>query len=134
MMLVPLLFTLLGTPPTPLTVTGTFFALSVADLAASTRWYAGTLGLTVVMDQPKQGTAAVSVLEGGGLIVELIQDDDAVPLAKAAPGVKSNIQVHGLVKAGIVVADFDKALALLKERKVKIAFGPFPARTERPPR
>jgi catechol 2,3-dioxygenase-like lactoylglutathione lyase family enzyme len=115
------------TPP-PMTVTGAFFALSVADLEASTRWYADSLGLRVVMQEPKRDKAAVAVLEGGGLIVELIQDDDAVPLAKAAPGVKSNIQVHGLVKAGVVVADFDKALAVLKERQVKIAFGPYPAR------
>jgi catechol 2,3-dioxygenase-like lactoylglutathione lyase family enzyme len=85
-------------------VTGAFFALSVADLQASSRWYEEHLGLTKVMEQPRQGTAAVAVLEGGGLIAKLIQDDNAVPL------------------------DFDRALALLRERRVKIAFDPYPAR------
>src|SRR6185295_7512551 len=75
--------------------TGAFFALSVADVNASATWYSETLGLKVVMQPPKQDGAAVIVLEGGGLIVELIQHDDAVPLSKAAPGVKSHILVHG---------------------------------------
>jgi catechol 2,3-dioxygenase-like lactoylglutathione lyase family enzyme len=116
-------------PPAPAAaVTGAFFALSVADLGASARWYSERLGLKVVMESPKHDKSAVVVLEGGGLIVELIQNDDAVPLSTAAPAVKSNMLVHGLVKAGVIVADFDKTLALLKERGVRIAFGPYPAR------
>ena len=79
------------------------------------------------MDVPKQEKAAVIVLEGGGLIVELIQHDDAVPLSKAAAGVKSNILVHGVVKAGAIVADLDKTLATLRQRNVQVAFGPYPA-------
>jgi catechol 2,3-dioxygenase-like lactoylglutathione lyase family enzyme len=108
--------------------TGAFFALSVADLDAGTRWYSEKLGLQVVMRTPKQDRAAAVVLEGDGLIVELIQHDDAVPLRQAAPAVKSGIQVHGLVKAGVIVADLDATLAMLKERRVEIAFGPYPAR------
>jgi catechol 2,3-dioxygenase-like lactoylglutathione lyase family enzyme len=111
-----------------LAATGAFFALSVADVNASAKWYSEALGLEVVMQTPKQDRAAVIVLEGGGLIVELIQHDDAAPLSKAAPGVKNNILIHGVVKAGAIVADFDKTLAILKDRHVRIAFGPFPAR------
>lgn len=111
-----------------LSATGAFFALSVADVRASAKWYADHLGLSVVMDAPKQEKAAVIVLEGGGLIVELIQHDDAVPLETAAPGLKSNILLHGVIKAGAVVTDFDEALATLRRRGVEIAFGPFPAR------
>ena len=109
-------------------VTGAFFALSVADLAASEKWYSERLGLSVVMRTPKQDKASAVVLEGDGLIVELIQHDDAVPLARAAPAVKSTMEVHGIVKAGVIVADFDRTLAILRERKVEIAFGPYPAR------
>jgi catechol 2,3-dioxygenase-like lactoylglutathione lyase family enzyme len=108
--------------------TGAFFALSVADLEASARWYSEKLGLTVVMHVPKADKSAVTVLEGGGLIVEWIQHDDAVPLDKAAPTVQDHLFIHGLFKAGVVVEDFDKTLAMLRARGVEIAFGPFPKR------
>jgi hypothetical protein len=55
----------------------------------------------------------------------LIQHDDA--LSKAAAGSKGDALVHGMFKAGVIVDDFDRTLALLKERGVPIAFGPFPA-------
>ena len=111
-------------PATPaLTATGAFFALSVADVRASARWYREKLGLTVVMDPPKQGTITVVVLEGNGLIVELIQDDQA-----AAPATQNPVLVHGVFKAGVIVSDFDKTLATLKERNVPIAYGPYPAK------
>ena len=106
---------------------GAFFALSVADLGASTQWYVEKLGLAVVMHPPKQDKSEVTVLEGGGLIVELLQRDDAMPLAKAAPSLTAAYQVHGLFKAGVVVDDFDATVATLRARDVAIAFGPFPA-------
>lgn len=128
------LATVAAAPPATVTTdapvlasTGAFFALSVADVNASAKWYSETLGLNVVMQPPKQDRSAVIVLEGGGLIVELIQHDDAVPLSKAAPGAKSNMLVHGMVKAGVIVADFDGTLAMLKTRHARIAFGPYPA-------
>lgn len=108
--------------------TGAFFALSVADVNASATWYSEKLGLKVVMREPKREKFAVIVLEGGGLLVELIQNDDAVPLSKAAPSVKDPFFVHGVVKVGVVVADFDRTLAMLKERNVHIAYGPYPAK------
>src|SRR5574341_2119541 len=112
-------------PAPPLAATGAFFALSVADLDASTRWYVETLGLKVVLRTPRQDKAAVVVLEGRGLIVELIQHDDAVPLGRAAPGVKDHMLVHGLVKAGVVVEDFNGLVASLRSRAVRMAFGPY---------
>jgi catechol 2,3-dioxygenase-like lactoylglutathione lyase family enzyme len=118
-----------STAQTPVVAaTGAFFALSVLDVNASAKWYAEKMGLRVVMQVPKRDKSAVIVLEGSGLIVELIQHDEALPLSRAAPGVKSNIFVHGVVKAGAIVADFDRTLATLKERNVRIAFGPYPAR------
>ena len=103
-----------------LTASGAFFALSVADLKVSSQWYAEKLGLAVVMQTPKQDKAAVTVLEGGGLIVELIQHDDA------APAGKDPLFLHGIFKAGVIVDDFEKTVAALKARHVEIAFGPFP--------
>ena len=107
---------------------GAFFAVSVADIDASTRWYSEKLGLRVVMRAPKQDKSAVTVLEGGGLIVELLQRDDAQPLTKAAPGVSANYLVYGVFKAGIIVDDFDGTMAALKARGVEIVIGPFAAR------
>src|SRR5262249_995161 len=115
------------TEPPVLAATGAFFALYVADIEASARWYSEKLGLKVVMQEPKRDKAAVTVLEGGGLIVELIQHDDAARLRKGG-GAKDDALVHGMFKAGVIVDDFDKALAMLKARNIPIAFGPFPAR------
>ena len=110
----------------PFTTSGAFFALSVADLAASTRWYREKLGLRVVLEPPRTNDAAVTVLEGAGLIVELLQHKDARPLSTAAPGARENYKVHGFFKAGLIVEDLDRTVAALRSRGVEIAFGPFP--------
>jgi catechol 2,3-dioxygenase-like lactoylglutathione lyase family enzyme len=86
-----------------MTSRGAFFALSVADMKASAAWYVEKLGLAVVMEEAATDHPGVTVLEGGGLIVELIQNPDAMPLAKAAPNVRDRMLVHGLVKAGVIV-------------------------------
>jgi protocatechuate 3,4-dioxygenase, beta subunit len=108
--------------------TGAFFALSVADLPASAKWYSEKLGLKVVMEEPKRAGSAVTVLEGGGLVVELIQDDDALPLSKATPASTRRESVHGMFKAGALVEDFEGTVAMLTARAVEIAYGPYPAR------
>lgn len=105
-----------------MTATGAFFALSVADVKASAQWYQEKLGLKITMQTPKADKTAVIVLEGGGLIVELVERDDA------APGAADPIMVHGIIKAGVILDDFDKTLATLNERHVPIAFGPYPAK------
>ena len=109
---------------------GAFFALSVKDLAASARWYTDKLGMKVTMNLPKQDKTAVAILEGGGLIVELIQNDDALPLTTLVPSLTDNILVHGIFKAGVIVDDLDKLVATFKERGVEIAFGPYPSRAD----
>lgn len=114
--------------PRAVAVNGAFFALSVPDLQASTQWYSEKLGLKIVMDAVKNDKSTVTVLEGDGLIVELIQNDDALPLSKVAPAAKSNVDVHGIFKAGVIVNDFEQALAMLQARHAEIVIGPFPAR------
>ena len=109
---------------------GAFFALSVADLDASTRWYSEKLGLSVVMRPPKQDKSAVAVLEGGGLIVELLQRDDATSLRQAAPLATASYHVHGIFKAGVIVDDLNATLTALRARGVEIVMGPFPASKE----
>ena len=77
-----------------ITTTGAFFALSVADINATADWYSEKLGLEIVMQPPKTGPASVIVLEGGNLIVELIQHDDALPLNEAAPTIADETLIH----------------------------------------
>ncbi len=116
--------------PSVIETTGSFFALSVADVDASAKWYSEKLGLKIVMQPPKANDARVILLEGEDLIVELIQHDDARDLKQVAPTIDNNILVHGIFKAGVVVQDIDKTLAFLKERNVPIAIGPFPKTAE----
>jgi catechol 2,3-dioxygenase-like lactoylglutathione lyase family enzyme len=101
--------------------TGAFFALSVGDLDASARWYSEKLGLHEVMRPPKANGVSVVVLEGGGLTVELIQHDGSVTSNQDAA------KVQGILKVGLEVSDFDHTLAVLRERGVTIAYGPYPA-------
>ncbi len=111
---------------------GAFFAASVADLDASSKWYADKLGLKVIFRSPKTQGSAVTVLQGGGLTVELLADDAAVPLATAAPQITRDYRVHGIFKAGIFVEDWPGLLAKLKQRSIPIALGPFEARDGQP--
>ena len=111
------------------TAQGAFFALSVADLDASADWYAKEFGMKTVKRWPKtkNETFAGVVLVGGGLLVELVQSDEAMPLSKAAPGIKDPDFIHGIIKSGVIVEDFDKTVARLRARNVPIKMGPFPA-------
>ena len=98
-------------------LTGAFFAVSVPNLGESVQWYSEKLGLAVTLET-SSGGVDVRVLEGGGLIVELIRDPAAQP-----PGAKR----QGVFKAGFIVKDFDRTVKDLQARNVAIAFGPFPA-------
>jgi catechol 2,3-dioxygenase-like lactoylglutathione lyase family enzyme len=114
------------TNATPFTTSGAFVALSVADLPASSQWYRDKLGLRVVLEPPRSGDAAVTILEGGGLIVELLQHKAAKPLSAISSTVRESYAVHGIFKAGLIVDDFDRTISTLRSRGVQIAYGPFP--------
>jgi catechol 2,3-dioxygenase-like lactoylglutathione lyase family enzyme len=103
-------------------VRGAFWALSVPDVAASTRWYAETFGLRVMFTAPRTNGTAASILGGGGLIVELVQIDSAVALPRGPQ------RAHGLFKVGLMVDDLTRTLATLRQRGAQVFMGPFPAR------
>ena len=126
-----------GSSPSPagspsLTATGSFFAVSVADLRASLAWYTEKLGFHSALLIPPANGVSVALLDGDGLTVELIQQDDGVSLNKIAPTIKDRTLLHGIVKAGVIVDDLDATVAWLRGRNVPIAFGPFPATLEQP--
>ena len=108
---------------------GAFFALSVADLDASSGWYRDKLGLEVVFAPPPASGFAVVVLAGGALMVELVHRDGAVqdPCGTTDPS-----QCHGFFKVGVVVMDLGKTLEKLAARGVPVAFGPFPRQPNQP--
>ena len=108
-------------PSPALAAAGAFFALSVADLRASVQWYTEKLGLRAVLEVPSQNKTAVAVLEGGGLIVELIQHDDAKPSGDP-------LLRHGVFKVGVLVENLAALVELLRSRQVANALGPYPAR------
>jgi methylmalonyl-CoA/ethylmalonyl-CoA epimerase len=106
--------------------TGGFFALSVPDLGAAVAWYERHLGLARGMTLPRSGTlAGLVILEGHGVVVELMQLDEARPRSTEQAEL-----VHGIAKAGIVVSNFDSTVARLRARGVTFAIGPYPARAD----
>ena len=82
--------------------------LPAQDLERARRWYSEKLGLSVSFEA--HGGVDVTVLEGGGLVVELIRDPSARPNL-AQPGLQ-----HGVFKAGFLVKDFEKTVEALGER------------------
>ena len=116
-----------STPPFE-AVTGSFFAISVSDLAASTKWYTEKLGLRSIMSVPKRpGAVGVEVLQANGLTVEIQQHDGAEPVTRGAPSDR-----QGIFKVGVFVKDFDATLAALRARGVPIVMGPWPRRNDQP--
>jgi catechol 2,3-dioxygenase-like lactoylglutathione lyase family enzyme len=104
--------------------TGAFIAVSVADLDASEKWYTEKLSLKRVMQGGRTGRlGGFVVLEGNGLIIELVKHDDSI-----RPSSSSAELVQGFFKAGAIVADFDRTAALLRAGGVEIVIGPFAAR------
>jgi catechol 2,3-dioxygenase-like lactoylglutathione lyase family enzyme len=110
----------------PFKASGAFLAMSVPDAAASARWYREKLGLKVILEPPATNEVKAIIMEGGGLLLELIQHSQAKPLGTLAPGASGGPLVHGYFKAGFMVDDFDRTLAALKARGVEIAYGPYP--------
>ena len=107
LLLAPLSATAQSANTPPFYTTGAFIALSVADLEASARWYTEKFGLRVALQPPPSGSVSARILEGGGLIVELIHNPAAVPLSKAAPTITHTTLVHGIFKAGLIVDNYN---------------------------
>jgi catechol 2,3-dioxygenase-like lactoylglutathione lyase family enzyme len=102
---------------------GAFFALSVADVEATSAWYRDKLGFRIASHgEAPNKIAKFAILEGEGSIIEMIQHRDAKPRAVAAPGVKEDHLIHGIFKVGFHVADLDAVYRRVKERGIPIAY------------
>jgi catechol 2,3-dioxygenase-like lactoylglutathione lyase family enzyme len=105
-------------------VSGVFSALSVADVAAASRWYQDILGFRLLASgEAPDGTARGVVLEGDGNILELVQRREARPRGLLAPSATDDAEVHGIFKLGMVVGDLDRLYAELQKRAVAVEFG-----------
>jgi catechol 2,3-dioxygenase-like lactoylglutathione lyase family enzyme len=105
---------------------GTFIALSVADAAASARWYGETLGFRVFkrIDPPNERVHIV-LMERAGAILEIVEHPRAKSRTAWNPEAKEPFDVRGIFKAGFRVADLDRVLQGLRDRQVEIRNGPF---------
>lgn len=92
-----------------------FFALSVADLEASIKWYAETLQLTPTR-LPGNAQVKVALLQGDGLVVELVEHAEAFAPGSRLPELQKRYLAHGLFKVGFFVADLDATIERLKKR------------------
>lgn len=90
--------------------------------------------VTVIMRAPRtdETKSAATVLQGGGLIVELVQHDEAVPLRNVLPAARGALYVHGIFKVGVTVDDFDATIAAIRARGISIVIGPFAKRPDQP--
>jgi catechol 2,3-dioxygenase-like lactoylglutathione lyase family enzyme len=109
--------------PFNLQPTGSYFALSVADIAATKKWYAETLGFQLVKEgKSPDGTVQFALLQMDGAVLELLQMAKAQPLPKAAPGVHEAFEVHGLFKAGFVVRDLQAVYRRIQAREIQVLY------------
>jgi catechol-2,3-dioxygenase len=109
--------------PVAAKTTGVFFALSVSDIDALSKWYQDKLGFKVIASgEAPNKIAKFAILQTDGAIIEMIQHSHAKPMSIAAPSVKSAHQIHGIFKIGMLVEDIDATYRMLKEKQVAIAY------------
>ena len=96
-----------------------FFALSVADVDATAQWYQENLGLhlTQEMSAP-DGSARVKILEGGGLVLELLQHSQAISIKKYVPDFNQGFLLQGIFKVGFFTDDLAGWAQRLEDKQV----------------
>ena len=114
-----------GPPPAFNEPSGSYFALSVKDLNATSAWYQQKLGFREVKQgASRDGKSRTVVLDREGVVLELIHHKDAVPGSRLRKDFKPYL-VYGVFKIGLIVHDADHTLQRLKENGVPIANGPW---------
>jgi catechol 2,3-dioxygenase-like lactoylglutathione lyase family enzyme len=103
---------------------GSFVALSVADIDRMTTWYRDTLGFTVYNQgqAPNNPQIRFALLHQGNSILEIIRLPDAKPFVEVAPGRAGPWLVHGSFKIGFVVEQVDSVYAHFQRQGREFAF------------
>jgi len=101
-------------------------AISVANLDESVRWYADTLGFTVVTQRAFAGQRLrLAILERDGFRVELVELEGSQPAAKLLPaGAGNPAMIQGFGKLAFTVGDFDAWLARVRRAGVRFQLEP----------
>src|SRR5262245_2943001 len=90
-------------------VNGSFFALSVADVELLSAWYREKFGLRIISQgEAPNKIAKFAILQGNGLLIELIQHRDGKPRSVVAPATKNAYEIKGIFKTGTIVDDLDR--------------------------
>ncbi|HZN91987.1 MAG TPA: VOC family protein [Myxococcales bacterium] len=109
-------------PRTAPSTAGTFIAISVADVEATSRWYQEKLDFQVVKaGEAPNRIARFALLRQGDHVLELIQHSEAKPPPGEAP-VRQAHRTHGFFKVGFVVEDIDARHRELGRRGVPMAY------------
>jgi catechol 2,3-dioxygenase-like lactoylglutathione lyase family enzyme len=103
-------------------VSGSLIALSTPDSSAAAHWYQDKLGFQLVKEGRMGKDLRFALLRYDDNILELIQNPEARPLAKAVPGIKDPFEIYGIFKTGFTVHNLDDVFNQLKQGGVKIDF------------
>jgi len=103
-------------------VSGSLVALSTPDASTAARWYEEKLGFQLVKEGQMGKGLRFALPRYDDNVLELIQNPEARPLAKAIPGIKDPFEVYGIFKIGFTVRNLDDVFADLKQREVKVDF------------
>jgi catechol 2,3-dioxygenase-like lactoylglutathione lyase family enzyme len=105
---------------------GSFFALSVKDLNASSAWYQQKLGFKVVKQGgvSPDGKSSAMILDRDGFVLELVHHKQAVNGNTLRKDYKPYL-VYGIFKVGLIVDDADHTAQRLRANGVPIANDPF---------
>lgn len=97
-----------------------FFAISVADVKESAKWYNKIFNLKETADlKTEDGSVHTKILESDFYLVELSQHKTGQSLKEAAPQIERDYLLHGFFKVGFYVKDFEAAINFLKENNVQ---------------
>lgn len=101
---------------------GSFIALSTPNESKTARWYQDKFGFQMVKEGQMGKDQRFALLRFDNNILELIENPEARPLAKAVPGIKDPFEVHGIFKTGFTVDKLDEVFETLERNGVKIDF------------
>jgi hypothetical protein len=110
-----------GSASPPVNLSGPqFFALSVADLDESVRWYQTNFGLGIAktINSP-DGNVRIAILRSEDLLIELLQHKESVPARNCNPKPADGYLIQGVFKVGFYVKNLDRIIKELKTRKVE---------------
>lgn len=100
--------------------------ISVADMDESIRWYGDVLGFEFVrLDEVEQLGAKIAFLRHGDFEIELFEHRDRRPVPDDRRHPDTDMVTQGTKHIAFAVADFEDAVARLRQKGVDFAKEPF---------